>query len=91
MKFALWIFLTLFLLSVAGFADEKFDRRLEKLVVRAKVLEAKLDRSDEYYPYCDLKLEVTFTNEGKVPIIVLRPVEDFDGFRDFIFSSGVTI
>jgi hypothetical protein len=90
MRFA---FLILMLLSISLHvsADGKPDKRLDKLIVRAKVLEAKIDFSDEKMPRCALKIETTFTNEGDEPIIILQPVEEFDGFDDFIFSSGVNM
>lgn len=89
MRFASLILLMLFL-SIHTVADEKYDRRLDKLVVRAKVLETKINQTDAKYPICELKLEVTFTNEGNEPIILLQKTEEYNELR-FIFASGVSI
>lgn len=90
MRITLLILLTLFLLFDT-FADQKYDKRLDKLVVRAKVLETKINQTDAKYPTCELKLEVTFTNKGNQPIIILQKAEEYNGFRDFMFASGVSI
>jgi hypothetical protein len=90
MRITLLILLTAFLSSYA-FAGEKYDRRLDRLVLRAKILETKINQTDAKHPDCELKLEVTFTNEGSEPIIILQQAEDYNGFRDFIFASGVEV
>ena len=90
MKVCLLILIILCISTIASGKDE-FDERLKNLVLRAKVLEMKLDRTDAKYPRCELKLEVTFTNEGNEPIIILQKHEDFNGFSDFIFSNGVSV
>jgi hypothetical protein len=70
---------------------------LEKLILRAKVLEAEIDKSNEKYPRCQLKLEVTFINKGNEPIIILQPIKEreklkeFGRMGDFIFSGGISI
>ena len=77
--------------SIFVFADGKFDKSLESLILQAKVLEAKLDQTDKKYPRVRLKLEVTFTNKGNEPIIILQSIEEFSGFDDLIFSTGVSV
>ena len=86
MKFLLLI-LIINLFSIFTFADGKFDKRLEKLVLRAKVLETKIDRTDEKYQRVNLKIETTFTNEGNEPIIILQPVQKYNRLENFIFSD----
>lgn len=87
----LCLFLLLIAFSLQIFADEKYDEQLKKLIVRAKVLEAKTDFSDERMPRCDLKIETTFTNESVEPIIILLPAEKQNGISDFMFSAGISI
>lgn len=58
--------------SIFALAD---DKQLEKLVLRAEILEAKIDKTDEKYPRCNLKLKVTFTNEGDEPFIILHVID----------------
>ena len=90
MKVFLLILIALFSANL-GYAKDKFDERLKNLVVRAKVLEAKIDRADEKYPLCRLKLEVTFTNQGSEPIIILQKIGGYNGYRDLMFASGVSV
>jgi hypothetical protein len=90
MKIFLLILITLYS-SMLVSGKDTFDERLKNLVLRAKVLETKIDRTDAIYPSCQLKIQVTFTNEGNVPIIILQKTEEDDGFSNLIFSSGVSV
>lgn len=90
MKF-IWLILFVLFLQTFVFADGKFDERLKNLVLRAKVLESKLDKTNEKYPVVKLKLEVTFTNEGNEPIIILPSFTEFGENRKFMFSCGNSI
>ncbi len=83
--------LLVLLSSILVSAQDNFDERLKNLVLRAKVLETKIDRSDEKYPRAKLKLEVTFTNEGNKPIIIFPSFVEFKEKREFMFSCGIGI
>lgn len=90
MKF-IWLILTIIYFTAFALADEKSDKQLSKLVLRAEVLESKIDKSDEKFPRCNLKLKVTFTNEGDKSFIILHSLdkENYGGNYDWI--GGVSI
>lgn len=90
MKNLLIVLLILFS-SISVLAQDDFDERLKNLVLRTKVLETNLDKSDEKYPRVRIKLEVTFTNEGSEPIIILSNFVESKEKREFMFSCGVGI
>lgn len=77
--------------SISVVAQDDFDERLKNLVLRAKVVEVKIDRSDERYPQVKLKLKVSFRNEGNKPIIILQKTQNNISFSDLIFSVGVSV
>ena len=90
MKIFLFVLLSLVFTNLVS-AQARVDDRLKNLVVRARVLEAKIDRSEEKYPRAVLRLEVTFTNEGSEPIIILQKIGGYNGDRDMIFARGINI
>lgn len=88
----IFLLLVIFIFSsIFAFAKDNFDKNLKNLVLRAKVLEAKMDLTEAKVPRCKLKIEATFTNEGTEPIIILQPVKESNKLNDLIFSSGVSI
>lgn len=98
MKF-IWLTLMIICFSIFVLADEKLDKRLEKLTLRAKVLEINTDKSgDETISY-KLKIESTFKNEGTIPIIILHSLDKSDGYwgdsllerNKFTWLSGLSV
>jgi hypothetical protein len=85
------IILITFCFLISALADDEFDKTLEKLVLKAKVLEVTERESDKTSRSCNLKIETTFTNEGKEAIIILKPIKDGSSFEDFMFSCGISI
>lgn len=98
MKF-IWLILIFFCFTISLFSQSEFDKRLERLVLRAKVLEINNDKSSNETINCKLKIESTLKNEGKVPIIILHSLDKSDGYSGasllernrFTWLSGLSV